>query len=120
MEFSSVALSEPVAPAAPSSLGTPLKSSIPGSSRPSSAASTSHPVGDGLLSVHQDLDQLRDHSRVSPHVHEASGSPSVADTASPTNPDVTGKVLSVKFRKSSISYLWTYSSTSFGISKFMT
>ena len=120
MEFSSVSPSEPVAPAAPSSLGTPLKSSIPGSSRPSSAASTSHPVGDGLLSVHQDLDQLRDYSRVSPHVHEASGSPSVADTASPTNPDVAGKVISVKCRKSSISYLWTYSSTSFGISKFMT
>ena len=118
--LTSVALSEPVAPTTPSSLSTPLKSSIPGSSRPSSAASTSHPVGDGLLGINQDLDQLRDHSGVSPHVHEASGSPSVADTSSPTNPDITGKVRSVKGRESSISYLWTYSSTSFGISKLMT
>ena len=89
--FTSVSLTKPVAPASPSSLGAPLECSRSGSSGPSSSPS-SHPVRDGLLGVHEDVDQAGDHSRVGPHVHKASGSPSVTNTASPTNPS--GRTLS--------------------------
>ena len=77
-----VAVSKAVAAASPASLGAPLEARVPGPA----ASPPSHPVRHGLPGVHQDVDQLRDHSRVGPHVHEARGSASVANTASPANP----------------------------------
>ena len=110
-----VAVSKPVTATSPAPLGTPLEARVPGPA----ASPPSHPVRHGLPGVHQDVDQLGDHSGVSSQVHEAGGSASVANTTSPANP---GRERSVEIRKirPAITHLWTYSSTSLGISKLMT
>ena len=77
-----VAVSKPVTATSPAPLGTPLEARVPGPA----ASPPSHPVRHGLPGVHQDVDQLGDHSGVSSQVHEAGGSASVANTASPANP----------------------------------
>ena len=77
-----VAVSKAVAAASPASLGAPLEARVPGPA----ASPPSHPVRHGLPGVHQDVDQLGDHSGVSSQVHEAGGAASVANTASSANP----------------------------------
>ena len=111
-----VAVSKSVAAASPASLGAPLEARVPGPA----ASPPSHPVRHGLPGVHQDVDQLGDHSGVSSQVHEAGGSASVANTASSANPGTREMSIETQDSQLAVSYLWTYSSTSLGISKLMT
>ena len=111
-----VAVSKPVTATSPASLGAPLEARVP---RPAPSP-PSHPVRHGLPGIHQDVDQLGDHSGVSSQIHEAGSSASVANTASPANPGSEKCQLIYKDSQPATTHLWTYSSTSFGISKLMT
>ena len=115
----SITVSITVAAASPSSPDAPFESRVSSSRHPSSPSGSSHPVRHGLPGVHQDVNQLWDHSGVSSHVHEAGSSASVANSSSTTN---SGRKVSEVNMNYQVTFtnLWTYSSTSFGISKLMT